>query len=202
RRRQTAASGPGKGAGNLLLAGGAARGASDLRLSVHRQPCLQSRSRTGFGAGGAGARGILTCPHRAQYHRMQCPEQERPMGLASEFKEFAMKGNVVDLAVGVIIGAAFGKIVSSLVGDVFMPALGKVIGDVNFSDLAIRLGADPAGKAVLIKYGAFIQTIFDFVIIAIVLFMCIKGINKLKKPPPAPAAAPAPPPRSEVLLEE
>jgi len=124
------------------------------------------------------------------------------VGLASEFKEFAMKGNVVDLAVGVIIGAAFGKIVSSMVGDVIMPALGKVIGGVNFSDLAIGLGVDPAGKAVLIKYGAFIQTIFDFAIIAIVLFMCIKGINKLKKPHPADAAAPAPPPRSEELLEE
>ncbi|MGO9931766.1 MAG: large-conductance mechanosensitive channel protein MscL [Steroidobacteraceae bacterium] len=124
------------------------------------------------------------------------------MGLASEFKEFAMKGNVVDLAVGVIIGAAFGKIVSSIVGDVFMPALGKVIGGVNFSDFAIGLGADPSGKAVLIKYGAFLQTIFDFVIIAIVLFICIKGINKLKKPPPPAAAAPPPPPRSEVLLEE
>jgi large conductance mechanosensitive channel len=122
--------------------------------------------------------------------------------LASEFKEFAMKGNVVDLAVGVIIGAAFGKIVSSLVGDVFMPAIGKMIGGVNFSDLAIGLGADPAGKAVLIKYGAFIQTMFDFVIIALVLFMCIKGINKLKKPPPAVAAPPAAPPRSEVLLQE
>jgi large conductance mechanosensitive channel len=124
------------------------------------------------------------------------------VGLASEFKEFAMKGNVVDLAVGVIIGAAFGKIVSSLVGDVFMPAIGKMIGGVNFSDLAIGLGADPAGKAVLIKYGAFIQTMFDFVIIALVLFMCIKGINKLKKPPPAVAAPPAAPPRSEVLLQE
>jgi len=124
------------------------------------------------------------------------------VGLASEFKEFAMKGNVVDLAVGVIIGAAFGKIVSSVVGDVIMPALGKVIGGVNFSDLAISLGTDPAGKAVLIKYGAFIQTIFDFTIIAIILFLCIKGINKLKKPPPAAAAAPAAPPRSEVLLEE
>ena len=124
------------------------------------------------------------------------------MGIASEFKEFAMKGNVVDLAVGVIIGAAFGKIVSSLVADVIMPTLGKVIGGVNFSDLAISLGADPAGKAVLIKYGSFIQTIFDFVIIAIVLFMCIKGINRLKKPVPAVAAAPAPPPREEVLLEE
>jgi large conductance mechanosensitive channel len=133
--------------------------------------------------------------------RTQPVKKENPVGLASEFKEFAMKGNVVDLAVGVIIGAAFGKIVSSLVGDIFMPTIGKLIGGVNFSDFAIGLGADPAGKAVLIKYGAFIQTIFDFIIIAIVLFMCIKGINKLKKPPPA-AAAPAAPPRSEVLLEE
>ena len=124
------------------------------------------------------------------------------MGIASEFKEFAMKGNVVDLAVGVIIGAAFGKIVSSLVGDLIMPALGKVIGGVNFADLAISLGADPAGKDVLIKYGAFIQTIFDFTIIAIVLFMCIKGINKLKKPVPAVAPPPPPPPKTEVLLEE
>jgi large conductance mechanosensitive channel len=124
------------------------------------------------------------------------------VGLASEFKEFAMKGNVVDLAVGVIIGAAFGKIVSSMVGDVFMPPIGKIIGGVNFADLAIRLGTDPTGKAVLIKYGAFMQTIFDFVIIAIVLFMCIKGINRLKKPPPPAVAAPAAPPRSEVLLEE
>jgi large conductance mechanosensitive channel len=124
------------------------------------------------------------------------------MGLASEFKEFAMKGNVVDLAVGVIIGAAFGKIVSSLVADIVMPPIGKVIGGVNFSDLAVSLGMDPAGKAVLIKYGSFLQTILDFVIIALVLFMCIKGINKLKKPAPAAVAPPAPPPRSEVLLEE
>ena len=124
------------------------------------------------------------------------------MGIGSEFKEFAMKGNVVDLAVGVIIGAAFGKIVSSLVGDVIMPALGKVIGGVNFSDLAFTLGKDPTGKEVLVKYGSFIQTIFDFTIIAIVLFICIKGINKLKKPPAVEAPPPAPPPRSEVLLEE
>jgi large conductance mechanosensitive channel len=123
------------------------------------------------------------------------------VGLASEFKDFAMKGNVVDLAVGVIIGAAFGKIVSSLVGDVIMPALGKIIGGVNFSDLAVSLGADPTGKAVLIKYGAFLQTLFDFVIIAIVLFMCIKGINKLKKPPPV-VVIETPPAKSEVLLEE
>src|ERR1700730_18014585 len=124
------------------------------------------------------------------------------MGIASEFKEFAMKGNVVDLAVGVIIGAAFGKIVSSLVGDVIMPPLGRVIGGVNFSDLALALGKDPTGKDVLVKYGAFIQTIFDFTIIAFVLFMCIKGINRLKKPPPVAVVPPAPPPKSELLLEE
>ena len=123
------------------------------------------------------------------------------MSIASEFKEFAMKGNVVDLAVGVIIGAAFGKIVSSLVGDVFMPALGKLIGGVNFSDFAVILGKDPTGKDVLIKYGAFLQTIFDFLIIALVLFFTIKAINRLKKPQ-ASNAPPPPPPRSELLLEE
>ena len=124
------------------------------------------------------------------------------MGLGTEFKEFAMKGNVVDLAVGVIIGAAFGKIVSSLVGDMFMPALGKLVGGFNFSDLAFTLGKDPTGKEVLIKYGAFIQTMFDFVIIALVLFMAIKAINRLKKPPPAVPAPPAEPPRTEILLQE
>jgi large conductance mechanosensitive channel len=124
------------------------------------------------------------------------------MSLASEFKEFAMKGSVVDLAIGVIIGAAFGKIVSSLVGDIFMPVLGKTIGGINFSDLAVNLGKDPAGKDVLIKYGSFIQTVFDFVVIALVLFAAIKGLNSLKKPPPAAVSAPPPPPREEVLLEE
>ncbi len=124
------------------------------------------------------------------------------MGLAAEFKEFAMKGNVVDLAVGVIIGGAFGKIVSSLVGDVIMPPLGKVIGGVNFSDLAFSLGKDPTGKEVLIKYGAFLQTIFDFTIIAFALFIAIKGINRLKKPPAPAAAPPAAPPKSELLLGE
>jgi large conductance mechanosensitive channel len=113
-----------------------------------------------------------------------------------------MKGNVVDLAVGVIVGAAFGKIVSSLVGDIFMPALSKFTGGVNFSDLAVSLGKDPAGKEVLVKYGVFAQSLFDFIIIAFVLFIAIKGINKLKKPPVEAPAAPAPPPRQEVLLEE
>ncbi|MFI4914850.1 MAG: large-conductance mechanosensitive channel protein MscL [Steroidobacterales bacterium] len=122
------------------------------------------------------------------------------MSLASEFKEFAMKGNVVDMAVGVIVGAAFGKIVSSLVGDLFMPLLSKVVGGFNFSDLAVALGADPAGKPVLIKYGVFLQSTFDFLIIALVLFIALKGINRLKKPQEAPA--PPAPSRQEQLLEQ
>jgi large conductance mechanosensitive channel len=124
------------------------------------------------------------------------------MSLGSEFKEFAMKGNVVDLAVGVIVGAAFGKIVSSLVGNVVMPVLGKLIGGFNFTDLAISLGADPAGKPVAITYGIFLQSIFDFVIIALVLFLAIRGINRLKKPVPAAPAPPPPPSREEQLLTE
>ncbi len=124
------------------------------------------------------------------------------MSLGSEFKEFAMKGSVIDLAVGVIIGAAFGKIVSSLVGDIFMPILGKAIGGINFSDLAASLGKDPTGKDVLVKYGSFIQTVFDFLVIAIILFICIRGLNKLKKPPPAAVTVEPPPPRQEVLLQE
>jgi large conductance mechanosensitive channel len=122
------------------------------------------------------------------------------MGLASEFKEFAMKGNVVDMAVGVIIGAAFGKIVSALVENVIMPPLGKVIGGVNFSELAVSLGAGTDGKDVLLKYGAFLQTVFDFTIIAFVIFVALKGINRLKKP--VAAAAPPPPPAQEVLLTQ
>ena len=122
------------------------------------------------------------------------------MSIGSEFKEFAMKGNVVDLAVGVIIGAAFGKIVSSFVGDVVMPPPGLLIGGVNFSDFAVTLGHDPKGAAVLLKYGAFLQTVFDFLVIALVIFIAIRGINQLKKPP-APATD-APLPRQEVLLQE
>jgi large conductance mechanosensitive channel len=125
------------------------------------------------------------------------------MSLGQEFKEFAMKGNVIDLAVGVVIGAAFGKIVASLVADIVMPPLGLVIGNVNFTDLAVAIGLDPKGKEVLWRYGAFIQTIFEFVIIALVLFLIIKGINRLKRPPPPSATAPPiPPTRTEQLLEE
>ena len=125
------------------------------------------------------------------------------MSFVSEFKEFAMKGNVIDLAVGVVIGAAFGKIVASLVADIVMPPLGLVIGNVNFTDLAVAIGHDPKGKEVLWRYGAFIQTIFEFLIIALVLFLIIKGINRLKRPPPPSATAPPiPPTRTEQLLEE
>lgn len=101
------------------------------------------------------------------------------MSFISEFKEFAMKGNVVDLAIGVIVGTAFGKIVSSLVNDIIMPPIGMLMGGVNFTDLSLKL--DQAGT-VVVKYGSFIQTIVDFTIIAVVLFMVIKGMNKLKKP--------------------
>jgi large conductance mechanosensitive channel len=124
------------------------------------------------------------------------------MGLVAEFKEFAMKGNVIDLAVGVVIGAAFGKIVNSLVEDIVMPPIGLAVGGANFNDLAVQIGADPAGDPVLFKYGEFVQTLFEFLIIGLAIFVLIKGINRLKRPPEA-AAAPAPAPtRTEMLLEE
>ena len=122
------------------------------------------------------------------------------MSLMQEFKEFAIKGNVVDMAVGVVIGGAFGKIVSSFVGDVITPMLGLLIGGVDFKNLATTIGTDPTGAPILVKYGVFLQSIFDFVIIAAAIFMALKGINKLKAPPPAPAAAP--PPADVVLLTE
>jgi large conductance mechanosensitive channel len=122
------------------------------------------------------------------------------MSFASEFKEFAMKGNVIDLAVGVVIGAAFGKIVSSLVGDIVMPLLSPLLGSINFSDLALRIATDAAGKPVLLKYGMFLQTCLEFLIIAFAIFLVIKGINRLKRP--HPAAPPAPPTKSEQLLQD
>ena len=124
------------------------------------------------------------------------------MSFTSEFKEFAMRGNVIVLAVGVVIGGAFGKIVSSLVGDVIMPALSPVLGSVNFSDLALRIATDAQGKAVMLKYGSFLQTIFEFIIIAFAIFIVLKGINQLKRPPPPAAAAPPPPTKTEALLQE
>ena len=119
------------------------------------------------------------------------------MSLVKEFREFAVKGNVVDLAVGVIIGGAFGKIVSSLVQDVLMPPIGLLLGGVDFSNLAITLKDGP--PPVVIRYGLFINTMIDFLIVAAVIFALIKAINTLKR---AQEAAPAPPSATETLLTE
>jgi large conductance mechanosensitive channel len=125
--------------------------------------------------------------------------------MASEFKDFAMRGNVVDMAVGIVIGGAFGKIVSSFVADVLMPPIGLLLGNVDFSELAITLQeATGDSAAVLMKYGVFINTIIDFVIIAFAIFLVIKGMNSLKKEEeaaPEPEAPPAPS-AEEVLLTE
>ena len=129
------------------------------------------------------------------------------MSMMKEFKDFAMRGNVMDMAVGIIIGGAFGKIVSSFVNDVLMPPLGLLLGNVDFSSLAVKLaevGAD--GKPVLWKYGAFIQSTVDFVIVAFAIFMMIRWMNSLskKEEPAAPAVPEAPPEPSaeEKLLTE
>ncbi len=125
------------------------------------------------------------------------------MGMVSEFKQFAMKGNVVDMAVGIIIGAAFGKIVSSFVGDVIMPPLGLLIGGVDFTDLAVTLKAATGDvAAVTLNYGKFIQTVFDFVIVAFAIFIAIKAMNKLKRKEEEQPAAPPAPSNEEVLLAE
>ena len=125
------------------------------------------------------------------------------MGMMKEFRDFAMRGNVVDMAVGIVIGGAFGKIVTSFVNDVLMPPIGMAIGGVDFSDLAITL-KEAAGEAaaVTLNYGAFIQTVLDFVIIAFAIFMVVKAMNNLKK---KEEAAPPPPPKpsaEETLLAE
>jgi large conductance mechanosensitive channel len=127
----------------------------------------------------------------------------KTMSMMEEFKAFAIKGNVVDMAVGVIIGGAFGKIVSSFVTDVVMPPIGVLVGGVDFSKLAITI-KDAVGDApaVVISYGKFIQTMVDFVIVAGVIFMVIKAINNMKKKEEAAPAAPAAPPAQEVLLAE
>ena len=134
------------------------------------------------------------------------------MGFFKEFKEFAVKGNVMDMAVGVIIGGAFGKIISSLVNDIIMPLVGKAIGNVSFTDLFINLtddthyetlqAAKDAGVAVF-AYGQFIQTIIDFLIVALCIFLMVKAINKAKKKEePAPEPAPAEPSEDIKLLTE
>jgi large conductance mechanosensitive channel len=128
------------------------------------------------------------------------------MGMIQEFKEFAVKGNMVDLAVGVIIGGAFGKIVDSLVNDIIMPIIGLIVGGVDFSNLFIQMAGDSAATldaareaGATLAYGNFITVIINFLIIAWVLFLVIKAMNSMKK---AEEAAPSAPPRNEVLLEE
>ena len=129
------------------------------------------------------------------------------MSFASEFKEFAMKGNVVDLAVGVIIGGAFGKIVDSLVGDIIMPIIGKIFGGLDFSNYFIQLSGPAATTLVEAKkagavfaYGSFITVVINFIILAFIIFMMIKQMNRMKRE--APAAPPAPPPEDVLLLRE
>ena len=134
------------------------------------------------------------------------------MGFIKEFKEFAMKGNVMDMAVGVIIGGAFGKIVSSLVDDIIMPLVGKALGNADFTNLYVALSdgipegtplADAKGMGSVFAYGSFIQNVVDFLIIAICIFLMIKGVNKLnKKKEEAPAPeAPKGPTQEELLTE-
>jgi large conductance mechanosensitive channel len=129
--------------------------------------------------------------------------KEKIMSMMQEFKQFAIKGNVVDMAVGVIIGGAFGKIVSSFVTDVIMPPIGVLIGGVDFSKLSfVLLDATATAPSVVISYGKFIQTVIDFTIIAAVIFLVIKGINSMKRKEEAAPSIPAAPPAQEVLLTE
>ncbi len=125
------------------------------------------------------------------------------MSMMKEFKEFAVKGNVVDMAVGIIIGVAFGKIVSSFVADVVMPPLGMLVGGIDFSNLAITLRAATEGaEAVTLRYGMFIQAVFDFVIVAFAVFLVVKALNsRRKKEAETPAAPPAPSAQEQLLME-
>jgi large conductance mechanosensitive channel len=125
------------------------------------------------------------------------------MSMMKEFKAFAMRGNVIDMAVGIVIGAAFGKIVASLVADVIMPPIGILLGGVDFSSLTLVIKeATDVAEAVTIKYGVFINTIVQFIIVAFAIFMVIKGINSMKKKEEAAPAAPPKPSNEEVLLTE
>ena len=125
------------------------------------------------------------------------------MGMLSEFKSFAMRGNVVDMAVGIVIGGAFGKIVSSFVADVLMPPIGLLLGNVDFSDLAVTLKAAAEGaEAVTLRYGVFIQTVVDFIIIAFAIFMVVKAMNTVMKKEEEKPAEPPKPSKEEVLLTE
>ncbi|AYC07099.1 large-conductance mechanosensitive channel [Vibrio cholerae] len=125
------------------------------------------------------------------------------MSLLKEFKAFASRGNVIDMAVGIIIGAAFGKIVSSFVADIIMPPIGIILGGVNFSDLSfVLLAAQGDAPAVVIAYGKFIQTVVDFTIIAFAIFMGLKAINTLKRKEEEAPKAPAAPTKDQELLSE
>ncbi len=125
------------------------------------------------------------------------------MKIISEFKAFAMRGNVMDMAIGIIIGAAFGKIVSSIVNDIIMPPIGLLVGGVNFTDLSVVLKAATAEKAaVTLNYGSFIQVVFDFLIIAFAIFMIVKAMNAAKKKQVEAPKTPPPPSKEEELLAE
>jgi large conductance mechanosensitive channel len=125
------------------------------------------------------------------------------MGMASEFRDFAMRGNVVDMAVGVVIGAAFGKIVTSFTNDILMPPIGLATGGVDFSGLSVTLkDAAEGAAAVSINYGVFINTVLDFLIIAFAIFLVVKGMNSAKKKEETAPAAPPVPSKEEVLLTE
>ena len=125
------------------------------------------------------------------------------MSMGSEFKDFAMRGNVVDMAVGIVIGGAFGKIVSSFVADVLMPPIGLALGGVDFSDLAVTLqAATDEAEAVMLNYGTFIQTVIDFLIIAFAIFLVVKAMNSMKKKEEEAPAKPPEPSKEEVLLTE
>jgi large conductance mechanosensitive channel len=125
------------------------------------------------------------------------------MSMLKEFKEFAVKGNVIDMAVGIIIGAAFGKIVSSFVGDVIMPPIGVLVGGVDFTNLAVVLKeATASAPAVVLSYGKFVQTVIDFTIIAFAIFIAIKAINTLKRKEEETPEAPPEPTKEEMLLTE
>jgi len=125
------------------------------------------------------------------------------MSMMKEFRDFAMRGNVVDMAVGIVIGAAFGKIVAAFVNDVLMPPIGLLLGGVDFSELAVTLkAAGDEAAAVTLNYGAFIQTVVDFIIIAFAIFMVVKMMNKMKKKEEVKPAAPPKPSAEEVLLTE
>jgi large conductance mechanosensitive channel len=130
-------------------------------------------------------------------------QEERTMSMIKEFRDFAMRGNVVDMAVGIVIGAAFGKIVTSFVNDVLMPPIGVMLGGVDFSDLSMTL-KEASGEvaAVTLNYGSFVQTVVDFVIIAFAIFMVIKAMNTLKKKEEAAPAEPPKPSAEETLLAE